>query len=117
MGVPGVLLMVDVVPRDGGGGVGGWGGIHSFVMFKGKAESLFLRPCHILCAYQFLPVPVASIVPFACCLTKQELQTSSKHRLFYQEESGQNQGVFLPSEGKYAQLCLRAGLSAVAKQL
>lgn len=61
------------------------GRIHSFVMFKGKAESLFLRPCHNLCAYQLLPVPVASIVPFACCLPKQELQTSSKHLLFYQE--------------------------------
>lgn len=103
-------------PADGSCGAQRQGRIYSFV-FNGKAESLFLRPCRILCAYQLLPVPVASIVPFACCLPKQELQTSSKHLLFYQEWSGQNRGIFLPREGKNAQLCLRAGLSAVAKQL
>lgn len=69
----------------------------------------------MLRAYQFLSVPVVSIVPIARCLPKQEPQTSSKHLLFYQELSGQNWGVFLPSEGRYAQLCLRAGLSAVAE--
>lgn len=71
-------------PADGSRGAQRQGRIHSF-MFNGKAESLFLRPCRILCAYQLLPVPVASIVPFACYLPKQELQTSSKHLLFYQE--------------------------------
>lgn len=73
VGVPGILMTRITVDSSWPAHPETDGGIHCVVGFKGRAESLFLRPCHVLhdvltnSSLFLWPPPPVRFVPFTCC--------------------------------------------------